>query len=281
MKHGKTIPSAAPIAALDSESEPVSNNYAAALRRTHCVVMFLLCFASLILHGCGGLTAFTDGSIPNGRSVIRGRVVTAKDPTVAVPNAIVTVTSTPLDNGTATFRVRTDANGAFSIGNIPTGKISTAVPDPTTNVNILVEPADGTLQAQRLSLPLTKDRPVNALVALPATGFDTSLVGSVRIVPTTPTSTTGPQVQFTAQVLDKAGNDLGIFPTLLLDGSDLLVLDNHTFAAVGIGTIPSTSVVTATFGTSFGNQTSNPLPIQINRPPDTPGIPSPPAPPTQ
>ncbi len=279
MKHGITIPPTAPIAALDSGSVPEADFRASNRRQLPCALL-LLGIAMLILHGCGGISAFTDGSIPNGRSIIRGRVVTAKDPTIAVANAIVTVSSTPLDNGTATFRVRTDANGAFSIGNIPTGKISTAVPNPTTNVTLLVEPADGTLQRQRLMLPLTKDRPVDALVALPATGFDTSLVGNVKIVPTTPTSTTGSQVQFTAQVLDKAGNDLGIFPTLLLDGSDLLVLDNHTFAAVGIGTVSSNSVITAAFDTNFGNQTSSPVPIQVNKTPSTPGILSPPAPPT-
>src|SRR5579864_1524414 len=93
------------------------------------IILALLALAPAGLAGCAD--GFTNGSIPPGRSAVKGKIVHAENPLLPVPNAIVTLVTSP-NNVTQTFSVYSDANGNFELDSIPTGPVSS---DVTLSVN--------------------------------------------------------------------------------------------------------------------------------------------------
>lgn len=258
-------------------------------------VLFLI----LSLSGCG-LTSLTDGGIPNGKSVIKGRVIVSDNPQQPLANYTVTVITTPTGKPTATYRVVTDAQGLFTVNDIVTGKHLKNGPLSVTNVAVSVDPGKTPYQAQKVNLLLTENKPANVVMALPPVGFDLAQVGGVSVTsPLNASSsvTTGTTFQFTARLLDRNNNPLVsaatgqyFVPSLVL--SDLAITGigtNGLFQATGTSEGVSTIAGTVSLPGHAPPITSQLLdvPVVPAVPNNTgggtqtlPGVPSPPLPPS-
>ncbi len=171
---------------------------------------WLMCLAlATLLTGCAGVSAFTGGSIPPGRSVVAGQVVQAAGTHTPVPNALVTLVTTIPAQGTYTYRVYTDSKGVFSVNGMPTGTVN-------NNVAVSISPPSGAgLQQQNFSFLLANNRGTSVIAALPPTTFNLSTIAKVLLVPG---ASSGSSTAYTAEALDDKGNVLPILPSLILDG---------------------------------------------------------------
>ena len=193
----------------------------------------LSCILMFCLSGCGN--SFTYGGIPEGKSVVRGRVVAADNPQLPLVRATVTLLSTPTGETTQALSVLTDAQGQFSISGINTGKRPNGTSPTVSNVVVSVDMSKTAYQSQKVAFLLTADRPASVVLAVPPTNFDLTQVGTVSIKYSS-TSTAGAngangglvpgsELTFTAQLLDRSGNPLvsgatgqTLTPSLTLDG---------------------------------------------------------------
>ena len=195
------------------------------------LVAWLLLLAAVT--GCG--TGLTGGGIPEGKSVVRGRVVAADNAQTPIANVAVTLLSTPTGEKTQTFSVLTDAQGEFSVLGIYTGKRAVGTPPTVSSVVVSVDTSKTPYVPQKIAFLLTADRATSVILAVPPTSFDLTQVGSVSVkadaLPTTNASgganglVPSGQLEFHALLLDRSGNPLvsattgqPLVPNLALDG---------------------------------------------------------------
>lgn len=195
----------------------------------------LLSWAMLLMSATGCGTGFTGGGIPEGKSVVRGRVVAADNAQMPIANVAVTLLSTPTGEVTQTFRVLTDAQGEFSVLGINTGKRAVGTSPTVSSVVVSVDTSKTPYVPQKIAFLLTADRATSVILAVPPTSFDLTQVGSVSVkadTSTPPDSGSGPSglvrggmLTFHALLLDRSGNPLvsattgqSLVPNLALDG---------------------------------------------------------------
>ena len=189
------------------------------------VIALLLCvisFLSVMLWGCGGITSFTGGGIPPRRSAVIGKVVQAANPLQPAPNATVTISTIPPNSSLLSYKVYTDANGAFEVNGIPTGSV-------TGTITIQVDPNDASLQSQHFSFLITNGRPANLVISLPSASFNLAAVS--KVIVTAQGFASNGQELFKAETLDAQGAPLALFPSLFLDGGSITINPDNTFSA--------------------------------------------------
>ena len=193
--------------------------------------------------GCG-TNSLIGGGIPEGRSVIKGRVIAADNPRQGIGKVAVTVYSTPMGEATTAYRVNADANGLFEVKKIATGRRPDTNPPTVSNVVVSVNTFGTLYQSQKVALLLTEKRTASVILALPPNGFDTSQVGGISVqapVGSAPTPVPGVPFTFSAALLDHNGNPLVsqvtgqvYVPSLVLDGLKVQSVDaNGLFEAYG------------------------------------------------
>ncbi len=176
-----------------------------------------LAVAASLLTGCGaGLASFTGGSIPPGRSVIQGTVVQATGSHTIVPNAVVTIITTPPGSSPLTYRVVTDNTGFFAVNGLPTGSVNSPIA-------MTVQPPDSSLQEQHFDFMLANQRGTYVLATLPPAGYQLANVAKVTI---TPQTTTGSTQTYQVQAFDDHGALLSILPSVILDGGTTVIGSN-------------------------------------------------------
>ena len=134
----------------------------------------LLALLGILVQALGCGMGFTNDSIPEGRSVIKGRVVLAANPSTPLANATVTITTTPPGQGTLNYIVVSGVDGSFGVTGILTGPID-------SNVTVTVAPNDASVQKQRFSFLLTNDRDTYVIAALPPSTLALSQATSVLL----------------------------------------------------------------------------------------------------
>lgn len=197
----------------------------------------------LQLVGCG-LTSLTNGSIPEGKSTVKGRVIAAGNSQMVVANVPVTITSTPIGEPTKTYRAVTDAQGQFVVKDIITGLHPKNHPLTITNAVVTVDTKSLPYQPQKVSFLLTESQPTSVVLALPPTGFDLTQVGSVSLnssVNSLVAVVAGNKFSFTAELLDRNNSPITsavtgqvYVPNLVLNNLDITdVGANGNFQATG------------------------------------------------
>ncbi len=177
----------------------------------------MLTLTALALNGCGaGLAGFTGGSIPPGRSVIQGTVVQATGTHAIVPNAVVTIVTTPPGGSPLTYRVVTDNNGFFAVNGLPTGSVNSPVA-------VTIQPPDSSLEQQSFDFLLANQRGTFVLATLPPAGYPLASISKVTITPQT--TTNGTQA-YQVQAYDDHGALLPLLPTVILDGGTTVLGNN-------------------------------------------------------
>jgi hypothetical protein len=246
--------------------------------------------------GCG-VSSLIGGGIPEGRSVVKGRVIAADDPKRGVGKVAVTVFSTPTGEPTVAYRVNADDNGLFEVNNIVTGRRPDNNPPTVSNVVVSVNTFGTPYQPQKVALLLTEKRTASVILAVPPTGFDTSQVGGVRIQAPIGSAPT-PNVPFTfgAVLLDRNGNPLVsqvtgqvYVPSLVLDGLTVQSVDgNGLFEAYGDVVGINSIVGSVSLPGQSPPITSSPIDVSVQDPETVvssitpqikPGVPVPPVPP--
>lgn len=183
-----------------------------------------------------GCTGFTNGGIPEGRSVLYGRVVASDNPQNGLAGVIVTAYTTPTGEPTSAYRVYTDAQGNFTISGIATGKMPVGSQPSSSNVTVNVNPSPNPYLTQQVNLHLTANRPASVLLATPPQGFDFTKVGGVKVTVQTDISNpppAGTPITLSAVLLDHSGNPLispttqrAYIPDLVLDGLTIDKIDS-------------------------------------------------------
>jgi hypothetical protein len=212
----------------------------------------------LIAHtfGCG--SGFTNDSIPDGRSVIKGRVVLASNPTISVPNATVTITTTPPHLGTLQYIVVSGADGGFEVNGIEVGPTN-------SNVTVTVAPNDPTIQQQRFSFLLTNQQNTYVVAALPPASLNLATVANVTL--TTVAGAPPNSVKLNAQAVDANGQSLGIVPDMIFDNGVATIDADGSFLVNG--TSPTADVladVTATIYTGNAAPPTTRLQVTVGPP---------------
>ena len=200
----------------------------------------------LQLVGCGlsGLTDFTHGGIPEGKSTVKGRVIAASNSQMVVVNVPVTITSTPIGESTKTYHAVTDALGQFIVKDIITGLHPKNHPLTVTNAVVSVDTKSLPYQPQKVSFLLTESQPTSVVLALPPTGFDLTQVASVSLnssVNSLVAVVAGNKFSFTAELLDRNNSPITsavtgqvYVPNLVLSNLDITdVGANGNFQATG------------------------------------------------
>lgn len=248
--------------------------------------------------GCG-TNSLIGGGIPEGRSVIRGRVIAADDPKRGVGKVAVTVYSTPTGEPTVAYRVNADDNGLFEVKNIATGKRPDSSPPTISNVVVSVNTFGTSYQSQKVALLLTEKRTASVILAVPPNGFNTAQVGGIRVqAPSGSAPTPVPNVPFTfsAVLLDTNGNPLvsqatgqAYVPSLVLDGLDVQSVDgNGLFEAYGTMVGINSIAGSVSLPGQSPPITSSPINVVVqvpatvvteSTPQIVPGVPAPPTPP--
>lgn len=256
--------------------------------------MVVVCVTVMPLAGCG--TAFTNGGIPEGRSVISGRVVASNNPQLPVPYVVVTVYATPTGESTVAYRKFTDAQGQFTFSGIVTGQRPTGSAPTVSSVTVAVNTDHTGYQSQQVSLLLTEARPVSVMLSVPPTGFDLTQVGSVSVTTTasgTNPPTPGVPFAFTAELLDHnlqpiVSTTTGhvYVPSLVLDNLSLVSIGaNGTFEANGSSTGLTSIRGTVSLPNSLPSVNSDPVNLTVTNPQTVitgstqqiaPGVPLPP-----
>ena len=248
------------------------------------------CLFASLLSGCG--TGFTNDSIPEGRSVIYGRVVASNNPTVGVSNVVVTVYDAP-QNGEAmvSYGVITLSDGSFTVNNIATGKHPKGAAPTVSSVTVSVNTNRTGYQPQKVSFLLTDSRPATVVLAVPPTGFKFDQVGGVSV--TTAASGANPPAPgssfaFTAELLDHNNQPIVssttgqvYVPNLVLDNLSLVSIGaNGSFEASGSSAGATSITGTLNLPSSQSPVTSSSIDIQVTTPQTqelAPGVPMPPA----
>ncbi len=227
-----------------------------------CKIM-LACVLTFCMGGCG-LSSFTNGSIPEGKSVVRGRVVAADNAQMPIANVAVTLLSTPTGEMTQTFRVLTDAQGEFSVLGINTGKRAVGTSPTVSSVVVSVDTSKTPYVPQKIAFLLTADRATSVILAVPPASFDLTQVGSVSVKASISASanasgasglTRSGTLTFAAVLLDRSGNPLvsattgqPLIPNLALDGLMVNTIDANglfeasVFPATANGSSPTSPV---------------------------------------
>ncbi len=208
--------------------------------RKHSKLLLALIWSGIafLLDGCGGgISSFTGGGIPPGRSAVLGQVIQAANPAAPVPGATVTITTSTPNGQFLSYRVYTDSSGQFSINGIPTGSVESPV-------TIQVQPNDMSLQSQHVSFLLANNRPTQVVIALLPANFNAANVAKITITQVSNPSGNAPL--YKAQVYDAQGNLLAIFPTLIVDGGVAAVNTNGTFTVAGAAANITPQSITAT-----------------------------------
>ena len=258
---------------LSTQSKYTSAYYARLCQRDACKNMIICVFSTLIMlvtvTGCG--TGFTGDGIPEGKSVMRGRVVAADNTQLPLARATVTLLSTPTGETTQALRVQTDAQGQFTFSGINTGRRPVGTSPTVSNVVVSVDMSNTPYQSQKVALLLTADRPASVVLAVPPASFDLTQVGTVSIkyLPTSSGGANGSlvpgsQLTFTAQLLDRSGNPLVSGAT----GQTLtpsLTLDGLTVDAIGPNGLVQASLFppTSNGGGSASGQSGTTTPIGV------------------
>ena len=189
----------------------------------------LLC-AAAVLSGCGGgISNFTGGGFPIGKSAVIGRVVDARHPATVLPNVNLTLFSTPTEGTTRILRTMTDANGEYSFPDVPTGEVSAPI-------MVAVEPTNGEYRSQSVSFQVYNGRSASMIVALSPKSFDADQAKSITISPPTNTLPPGSTVRYTARVYDEAGQILPVTPTLVVNDALGTLSPDGLFTAATTGT---------------------------------------------
>ena len=248
--------------------------------------------------GCG-TNSLIGGGIPEGRSVIKGRVVAADNPRQGIGKLAVTIYSTPTGEATTAYRVNADANGLFEVTGIATGRRPNTNPPTVSNVVVSVNTFGTPYQSQKVAFLLTEKRTASVILALPPIGFDTSQVGSVRVqapIGGAPAPVPGVPFPFSAVLLDHNGYPLVsqatgqvYAPSLVLDGLEVQSVDgNGLFEAYGNVVGLSSVVGSVSLPGQSPPVTSTPVSVSVTAPATVvdsatpqiaPGIPTPPTPP--
>jgi hypothetical protein len=179
----------------------------------------------LALSGCGGISNFTGGGFPIGKSRLAGRVVRAESPLVAVPAASVTLTVSPGTAQERVYSILAGDDGTFAFESVPTG-------DGSVSVQVTITPRDAETRAQHLSFLLTRDKEATLIAALPRTSVDLKQGVSVSITPNNYTAPQGSSVPFRAEVKDSDGKTLPLAPSLLFTGSFTTIRTDGTVYGV-------------------------------------------------
>jgi hypothetical protein len=192
--------------------------------------MLLLVLAGwmALLPGCGGLLAFSGGSVPIGKTRVFGTVVRSDNPLQAVSNARVTLVSSAIGSEPQSFQTLSAPDGRFDFPAIPLGA-------PTGNIQVTVDPQDASLHPQQVHFLAADKRNANLIVALAPTSFDLSTVSAVAVTPNKVTIRTDVTTQLTATIRDKDNNPLPLVPTLLFDGNVGTISSDGTFYSTGLG----------------------------------------------
>lgn len=222
-----------------------------------------LCALLVGLHGCGGISALSGGSIPIGLTRVYGKVVRADNPLIPLSNASVSLVSPSVSADKGNFKVNTDANGKFDFPNIPLGAASDIV-------KVSVEPNNSSLRATQLTFATADKSASNLIVAVPPANFDVSQVAGVVISPTNIKVRTDVTTQLTVRVVNSAGQPLPVVPSLLFNGTTGTLGTDGTFFSTGIGT----GSIIAIWSNTIHSDTAT---IQVdNTLPDNPAPPPPP-----
>lgn len=208
-----------------------------------------LCALSLaVLNGCGA--AFSGGSVPVGRAVLTGRVVSAQDTTQAIASAAITAVATYNGTRRVTLQATSDAQGQFQFINLPTGS-------QNVSVQITIQAQDASLEPETLTFTLGRGRKA-ALIATLAPVALVSEAASVALSPTVPqTIYPAVQVDFSARVVDDFGDVLPLAPSLLCDGNFGSITPTGTFKGIAIGS----GQITAFW---YSNLESSPAPVTVS-----------------
>ena len=189
----------------------------------------LLSALALSLSGCSGGNAFTGGSVPIGKAVLKGRVARSEDATLPLYNAQITLVATPQNSDAKIFHAATDHNGVFTVTDIPTDAVSGPVTVTATS-------ADGAYKAQQISFRLTNNHSASVVFALPPATYTPAIGTTLTLSPAHLTAQPGQRVPFAAQIKDPNGVLLPLAPTLFFDDSFGVLNPDGTFSATSVGT---------------------------------------------
>lgn len=179
-----------------------------------------------LMTGCGN--ALSGGSIPSGKTRVKGKVVPAERPIGSGVHARIQITSTAAGQEPTTYTATTDDRGAFDIQDIKTGETA-------GNVQMSITPDDPALRANQLSFGVTNRGVVNMLATVPTRSFDVSRGVTIVLDPPNLTLHPGETVRFQAKVLDAAGATLPVTPSLVLNGDFGTPGPDGTFTGTGQG----------------------------------------------
>ncbi len=193
-----------------------------------------LCFALFFAITVGQLACgISGGSIPPGRAAaLLGRVISSEAPTVPIKNAQLTLIVTP-DNGISTeIETRTDANGNFSLPNLPAGV-------NFSEVILTLKPQSPDLRVQQIQFRIPAQHTATLIAAVTRVSTDISQIASVGITPTRITVDAGEQIRFTPLFKDALGKtlDLPLAATLLLTDDVGALKSDGTFVANSTGAV--------------------------------------------
>ena len=201
---------------------------------------------------CAGHLAcgISGGSIPPGRSAgLKGRVISSESPGTPLPNILVLVEATP-DSGISTvYQTRSDANGYFSLTNLPTG-------ERYSSVTVTVKPDAANLRAETVMFRIPTDHTATMIAAVTNTATNVSPVGSVSISPQRVTVNPGDVVHFTPVYRDTTGQilNLPLAATLVLPDDVGTLQSDGTFTATSSGAV---NLIAYWYNASYGTASVN------------------------
>ncbi|HLJ56400.1 MAG TPA: hypothetical protein VKT77_15280 [Chthonomonadaceae bacterium] len=227
--------------------------------------------AGALLPGCGSgiANSFSGGGVPIGGSRVAGRVVSAANTSVNLPNVAIQIDATPLGGVTHTMQTTSSADGSFAFSNVLPGFSS-------GSLVVTATPSDSTFQAEQLAFNVQNGHTEQMILTLPPASFDNTKANSVALFLAAPAIPSGTSIQVQSAVRDSAGNVLPVKPTLVFDGN-FGSLDPDGVFTVPAGTLSGTGSITA-FWYRLPPQTQqirvdNNAPLPPPNPPVLPGSP--------
>ena len=208
-----------------------------AAKRLWSAALLLLLAAMLAACGTLGSNSFSGGGVPIGGSRVFGRVVSAINTTMSLPNVAIQIQATP-DGGIArNLQTTTGPDGSFNFSDVLPGFSN-------GTLQVTATPADPGYQAQQIAFTVANGHTVQMIVTLPPTSFDNKTANSVLLTLASPAIPSGSSVQLQAIVRDLAGKPLRVQPTLVFDGNFGNLEPDGTFT-VPAGTLSGMGAITA------------------------------------
>jgi len=206
-------------------------------RRLWIIALLLMLTAALTACGTLESNSFSGGGVPVGGSRVFGRVVSAVNTSMNLPNVDIQIEATPAGGTARNLETTTGPDGSFNFSNVLPG---------FSNGTLLVTatPPDTTFQSQQIAFSVSNGHTEQMIMTLPPAAFDNTTASAVSLSLASPAIPGGASVQLQAAVRDAAGKLLPVKPTLIFDGNFGSLDPSGTFT-VPAGTLSGMGSITA------------------------------------